>query len=46
MASVSSLVPPKEILMNFLPVALVIDLPKEVSTICGPTKHRIGPLSF
>ena len=39
--------PPKEILINFLPVAFAMDLPKEVlPTPGGPTQQRIGPLSF
>ena len=39
--------PPKEILTNFLPVALAIDFPKEVfPTPGGPTKQSIGPFSF
>ena len=33
--------------MNSLPVALAIDLPKDVfPTPGGPTKQRIGPLTF
>ena len=39
--------PPRDILTNFLPVALAIDLPNEVfPTPGGPTRHSIGPLSF
>ena len=45
--SASSLTPPKETLVNFLPVALAIDSPKEVfPTPGGQTKHKTGPLSF
>ena len=39
--------PPKEILINFLFVALAIDLPSDVfPTPGGPTKHNIGPFIF
>ena len=45
--SASSLIPPKEILINFLFVALAIDFPREVlPTPGGPTKHKIGPFIF
>ena len=39
--------PPKEIRINFLPVALAIDFPKEVfPTPGGPTRHKMGPFKF
>ena len=45
--SASSLIPPKDILTNFLPVALAIDFPNEVfPTPGGPTKHKIAPFIF
>ena len=37
----------KDILINFLLVALAIDFPKDVlPTPGGPTKHKIGPFIF
>ena len=43
--SASSLMPPREILTNFLPSALAMDFPSEVlPTPGGPTKQRMGPL--
>ena len=45
--SASSRIPPREILANSLPVALAIDLPKDVlPTPGGPTKQRIVPVAF
>jgi hypothetical protein len=45
--SASSRIPPREILANSLPVALAIDLPKDVlPTPGGPTKHNIVPVAF
>ena len=45
--SASSLTPPKDILTNFLPMALATDLPKDVlPTPGGPTKQITGLFIF